>query len=214
MTLVYLDISMQKNASRSIFITMCKMQDQVDKYLNLKPDILVGQWSMPLVPSLGRQRQAVQGQLGLQCEFQYSQIYTEKSYLLVLSSETIVSCTFCILKMNFTLENLNLYYQSRELCIKFFFIDTVLHIENVLHKDICDGFLHFTNCCALWESIQNILKSELAPAVTMAPAVRPTHSLFNNYTEMEHLTIMLFQRLHHKSTRVFLRDSEYIEKLK
>lgn len=132
MTLVYLDISMQKNGSRSIFITMCKMQDQVDKYLNLKPDILVGQWSTPLVPSLGRQRQAVQGQLGLQCEFQYSQIYTEKSYLLVLSSETIVSCTFCIHKMNFTLENLNLYYQSRELCIKFF-----LQIRYFIQKMCC-----------------------------------------------------------------------------
>jgi hypothetical protein len=39
---------------------------------------------MPLIPALGRQRQAdfwVQGQPGLQGEFQDSQDYTEKSWL-------------------------------------------------------------------------------------------------------------------------------------
>ena len=41
-------------------------------------------WCMPLIPALGRQRQAdfwVQGQPGLQSEFQDSQGYTEKSCL-------------------------------------------------------------------------------------------------------------------------------------
>jgi hypothetical protein len=41
-------------------------------------------WRMPLIPALGRQRQAdfwVRGQPGLQSEFQDSQGYTEKSCL-------------------------------------------------------------------------------------------------------------------------------------
>jgi hypothetical protein len=41
-------------------------------------------WLMPLIPALGRQRQAdfwVQGQPGLQSEFQDSQSYTEKPCL-------------------------------------------------------------------------------------------------------------------------------------
>jgi hypothetical protein len=41
-------------------------------------------WRMPLIPALGRQRQAdflVQGQPGLQSEFQVSQGYTEKPCL-------------------------------------------------------------------------------------------------------------------------------------
>jgi hypothetical protein len=41
-------------------------------------------WRMPLIPALGRQRQVdfrVQGQPGLQSEFQDSQGYTEKSCL-------------------------------------------------------------------------------------------------------------------------------------
>jgi hypothetical protein len=46
---------------------------------------LAGQWwSTPLIPALGRQRQAdfcVRGQPGLQSEFQDSQDYTEKPCL-------------------------------------------------------------------------------------------------------------------------------------
>jgi hypothetical protein len=41
-------------------------------------------WRTPLIPALGRQRQVdfwVQGQPGLQSEFQYSQGYTEKPCL-------------------------------------------------------------------------------------------------------------------------------------
>jgi hypothetical protein len=41
-------------------------------------------WHTPLIPALGRQRQAdfgVRGQLGLQSEFQDSQGYTEKPCL-------------------------------------------------------------------------------------------------------------------------------------
>jgi hypothetical protein len=41
-------------------------------------------WCTPLIPALGRQRQAdflVRGQSGLQSEFQDSQGYTEKPYL-------------------------------------------------------------------------------------------------------------------------------------
>ena len=41
-------------------------------------------WRMPLIPALGRQKQAdfwVQGQPGLQSEFQDSQGYTEKPCL-------------------------------------------------------------------------------------------------------------------------------------
>jgi hypothetical protein len=41
-------------------------------------------WHTPLIPALGRQRQAdfwVQGPPGLQSEFQDSQGYTEKPYL-------------------------------------------------------------------------------------------------------------------------------------
>jgi hypothetical protein len=41
-------------------------------------------WRTPLIPALGRQRQAdfwVRGQPGLQSEFQDSQGYTEKPYL-------------------------------------------------------------------------------------------------------------------------------------
>jgi hypothetical protein len=41
-------------------------------------------WSTPLIPALRRQRQVdfwVQGQPGLQSEFQDSQDYTEKPYL-------------------------------------------------------------------------------------------------------------------------------------
>ena len=133
------------------YLSPCaKHKTRCIKYLNLKPDILVAGWGMPLVSALG---EAAAGCSGPAWSTKWVPVQSELPYLLVLSSETIVTCTFCIHKLNFTLENLNLYYQSRELCIKFFFIDTVLHIENVLHKDICDGFLHFTNCCALWESI-------------------------------------------------------------
>ena len=43
---------------------------------------IAGQWwHMPLIPALGRQRQGVQGQPGLQSEFQDSQGYKEKPCL-------------------------------------------------------------------------------------------------------------------------------------
>jgi hypothetical protein len=49
-----------------------------------KKDLLVGQWwQAPLITALGRQRQAdflVQGQPGLQSDFQDSQGYTEKLF--------------------------------------------------------------------------------------------------------------------------------------
>jgi hypothetical protein len=70
-------------------------EDQVFKPLSLCCHFMVSvhvqeeepsqvQWHMPLTPALGRQRQAdfwVQGQPGLQSEFQGSQDYTEKPCL-------------------------------------------------------------------------------------------------------------------------------------
>jgi hypothetical protein len=53
------------------------------KLYELKDCLLVGQW-WPLIPALGRQRQVdfwVQGQPGLQSEFQDRQDYTEKPCL-------------------------------------------------------------------------------------------------------------------------------------
>ena len=53
-------------------------------------------WHMPLIPALGRQRQAdfwVQGQPGLQSEFQYSQGYTEKPCLEKRKEKKVVIST-------------------------------------------------------------------------------------------------------------------------
>jgi hypothetical protein len=54
---------------------------------------MIGQWwHMPLIPALGRQRQAnfwVWGQPGLQSEFQDSQGYTEKPCLQKQKTKTI-----------------------------------------------------------------------------------------------------------------------------
>jgi hypothetical protein len=46
-------------------------------------------WGTPLIPALGRQRQAgIQGQTGLQSEFQDSQGYTEKPCLKQTNKQT------------------------------------------------------------------------------------------------------------------------------
>jgi hypothetical protein len=55
-----------------------------EKLLVKNDDISQAWWYTPLIPELGRQRQAdfwIRGQPGLQSEFQDSQGYTEKPYL-------------------------------------------------------------------------------------------------------------------------------------
>jgi hypothetical protein len=57
-------------------------------------------WHMPLIPALGRQRQAdfwVWGQPGLQSEFQDSQGYTEKPCLEKTKTTTTKQISFSLM---------------------------------------------------------------------------------------------------------------------
>jgi hypothetical protein len=73
---------------------------KVTVFLMFKSDTFSGKWwHTPLIPALGRQRQAdfwVQSQTGLQSEFQDSQGYTEKPYLKTTTTTTTKSDTFMI----------------------------------------------------------------------------------------------------------------------
>jgi hypothetical protein len=58
-------------------------------------------WHTPLIPALGRQRQAdfwVRGQLGLQSEFQDSQGYTEKPCLKKTKKKNQKKIFWCVVK--------------------------------------------------------------------------------------------------------------------
>jgi hypothetical protein len=78
---------------------------------------------MPLIPALGRQRQAdfwVRGQTGLQSEFQDSQGYTEKPFLENKNKQTNKQTRFWVLPC--TSECLNSFPAFHEIFAYYFYI--------------------------------------------------------------------------------------------
>jgi hypothetical protein len=91
-------------------------------------------WRTPLIPALGRQRQAdfwVQGQPGLQSEFQDSQGYTEKPCLektknkqkKIMKVQTNAIITISLRKKS---KMLDVYKATSALLIMFYFILRIL----------------------------------------------------------------------------------------